>query len=207
MKITSLYSGGYASNAYLVTSDDESESVLIDPSVSYDFVFRQCGDFPKVKKVLLTHAHFDHVIALEEWKNNYGVEIYATEKASLALTDSVQNGNRIFFGSDKTYPKADVIISEGDVICFGNSELKVIETRGHTQGSCCYIGEGVAFTGDTLFADGDVGRTDLYGGSTRELYRSISRLFSTLDGSTVIYSGHGRPSTVREEIYNHRANI
>ncbi len=207
MKIISLYSGGYASNAYLVISDDNSESVIIDPSVSYDFVFRQCPDAPKVKKILLTHAHFDHVIALEDWKKNYGVEIYATEKASIALTDSIQNGNRIFFGSDKTYPKADVIVSEGDVIRFGDSELKVMQTEGHTEGSCCYIGEGVAFTGDTIFADGDIGRTDLYGGSTKAIYRSISRILSELDRDTVIYSGHGRSTTVKEEIYNHRANI
>ena len=207
MKVFCLHAGAYASNSYVVVSDDNSEAVLIDPSVNSDFVFRQCKDIPPIKKILLTHAHFDHVMALEQWKKERDVKLYATQKASIALTDSEQNGNSVFLGINKTYPAADFIVSDGDVIKFGDSELTVMLTPGHTAGSCCYIADGVAFTGDTVFADGGVGRTDLYGGSDQELYNSIVKIFSLLDDNTVIYSGHGRESTVKKEKYNHRTII
>ena len=207
MKVNILYSGGYASNCYLLTSDDGTESVLIDPSVSYDFVFRQCGKLPPINKILLTHAHFDHVLCLDEWRDKTGAKVYATLPESEALTDANKNANLVFFGLNKTYNSADKIIADGDVITFGDNKLKVLVSSGHTLGSCCYYDGNIAFTGDTIFADGGVGRTDLYGGSREELIKSLSRIFSLFDGDTVIYPGHGRQSTIKKEIHNHQAII
>ena len=69
MKYQCFYDGTFASNCYLVMTDDEEYGIIIDPSVSYDFVFRQRHSLPKIEKILLTHAHFDHVLCLEEWKH------------------------------------------------------------------------------------------------------------------------------------------
>ena len=204
MKVNVLYSGGYASNCYLLVSDNDSEAVLIDPSVSYDFVFRQCGKVPPINKILLTHAHFDHVLCLDEWRDKTGAKVYATQSESEALTDANKNANLVFFGLNKTYNSADKFLSDGDIITFGDNQLKVLLTAGHTLGSCCYYDGNVAFTGDTLFADGGVGRTDLYGGSGEALLKSLSRIFSFFDAETVIYPGHGRKSTLKEEIQNHK---
>ena len=207
MKVKLLYSGGFASNCYLVTSDDSTEAVLIDPSVSYDFVFRQCLQMPPINKILLTHAHFDHVLYLDEWREKTGARVYATQPESDALTDAEKNANLVFLGINKTYNSSDETIGDGDVISFGNNKLKVLLSSGHTLGSCCYYDKNIAFTGDTIFADGGIGRTDLYGGSAIELRKSLSRIFSLFDGETVIYPGHGRKSTIKEEIYNHNTVI
>ena len=207
MKVNFINSGTYASNCYLVISDDGTEAVLIDPSVSYDFVFRQCGKIPPINKILLTHAHFDHVLCLDEWREKTGAKVYATQPESDALTDARKNANLVFFGLNRTYNPADIIISDGDIILFGDNELKVLITSGHTLGSCCYYDGNIAFTGDTIFADGGVGRTDLYGGSDKELIKSLSRIFSLLDGDTVIYPGHGGQSTIKKEFHNHQAII
>ena len=207
MNVKLFYSGGFASNCYLVISDDGREAVLIDPSVSYDFVFRQCPQMPQINKILLTHAHFDHVLYLDEWREKTGARVYATQPESEALTDAEKNANLVFLGINKAYNSADKIIADGDVITFGNNKLKVLLSSGHTRGSCCYYDGGVAFTGDTIFADGGIGRTDLYGGSAAELRKSLSRIFSLFEGETVIYPGHGRESTIKEESYNHKTVI
>ena len=204
MKVNFINSGTYASNCYLVVSDDCTEAVLIDPSVSYDFVFRQCGKIPPINKILLTHAHFDHVLCLDEWREKTGAKVYTTQPESDALTDARKNANLVFFGLNKTYNPADIIISDGDVIPFGDNKLNVLLTPGHTLGSCCYYDGNMAFTGDTIFADGGVGRTDLYGGSGKRLANSLSRIFSLFEADTVIYSGHGRQSTVKKELNNHK---
>ena len=207
MKVNFISSSTYASNCYLVVSDDGTEALLIDPSVSYDFVFRQCGKIPPINKILLTHAHFDHVLCLDEWREKTGAKVYATQPESEALTDARKNANLVFFGLNKTYNSADETVSDGDVIHFGNNQLKVLLTPGHTLGSCCYYDGNIAFTGDTLFADGGVGRTDLYGGSEKSLVNSLTQIFSLFAPETIIYSGHGRQSTVREELRNHKTVI
>ena len=112
MNVKLFYSGGFASNCYLVISDDGREAVLIDPSVSYDFVFRQCPQMPQINKILLTHAHFDHVLYLDEWCEKTGARVYATQSESEALTDAEKNANLVFLGINKAYNSADKIIAD-----------------------------------------------------------------------------------------------
>ena len=187
-------------------TDDEAYGIIIDPSVSYDFVFRQRHSLPKIEKILLTHAHFDHVLCLEEWKEKTGASVCITEPDARSLSDGEKNAYSFFFYEEKSYGVPDVMLSDGDKIRFGNEELSVMLTPGHTAGSCCYVGEDVIFTGDTIFADGGFGRTDLYSGNSGMLTQSILKLFS-LDKDYKMCSGHGRESSISNEKRNHRFNI
>lgn len=202
IKVLCFHDGTYASNCYLAVSDDEQSAVVIDPSVSYDFVFRQRDKIPEIKKILLTHAHFDHVLYLDEWKEKTQASVCITKEDAPSLNDGEKNAYSFFFGESKTYGEADELLSDGDIIHFGCEKLSLLHTPGHTCGSCCYIGDGIIFTGDTLFADGGVGRTDLYSGNSRELFSSLKRILS-LNKNYKIYPGHGADSTIEEEKLNH----
>ncbi len=205
IKISCFFDGTYASNCYLVTSDDEKHSVVIDPSVSYDFVFRQRGSIPTVDGIILTHTHFDHVLCLSEWKNETGAPVYINELDAESLSDGEKNGYSVFFGEQRSYGKADVLLKDGDTVEFGDERLSLLHTPGHTAGSSCFVGDEVMFTGDTIFADGGYGRTDLYSGSPRQLFSSLKKLFS-LDKNYIIFPGHGAESTLEDEKTNHGFN-
>lgn len=198
MQVTAYFDGGFASVSYLVTDDARTSSVLVDPSVSYASVLSRTQDLPPITALLLTHGHFDHMLALSEWKEKTGAPICITREDAPALTDGYLNCSRVFFGKDEFYPTADRLLDEGDVIPVGQETLTVWKTPGHTPGSCLFVGGGILLTGDTIMADGGYGRYDLPGGSARELYASLSRIAHT-EGDYLLYPGHGRSTTLQEE--------
>ncbi len=194
MKIHNLFHGGYASNCYYLTDDSERYAVVIDPSVPpSEMRFHSRAE---LCAVLLTHTHFDHMIALEAWRAT-GAPVLVPRADSQGLNDPAYNVSRLF-GVLATYPQADRLLGEGDEIVFGDEKLMVWMTPGHTQGSCCYLGEGIVFTGDTIFADGGIGRYDFPGASYDRLMQSLDRLLS-LDPDTELYPGHGAPTRVSYE--------
>jgi glyoxylase-like metal-dependent hydrolase (beta-lactamase superfamily II) len=182
----------------MVTDDEKAHAVLIDPSASVSTVRATFGALPKVEYLLLTHGHFDHMLTLDEWKRETGAPICVCAEDAAALTDATLNCNRVFFGKDITYPPADRLLRDGAVLSFGSASLRVMQTPGHTPGSCLYIGETDIFTGDTLMAEGGYGRCDLPGGSSSALYASLRKIF-TLPLSYRIHPGHGGSSTLAEE--------
>ncbi len=198
MQVKAFYSGGFAAVSYLVTDDTGEHAVLIDPAVLYEDVMTRTVPMPRVTALLLTHGHFDHMLTLAAWKEKTGAPICVTHEDAFALTDARLNCNRMFFGTDETYPPADRLLDEGDVISFGSASLTVLKTPGHTPGSCVFVGDGVIFTGDTMMSDGAYGRYDLPGGSADDLYKSLLRLAS-LEGEYDLYPGHGQKSTLKEE--------
>ncbi len=198
MKVKAFYGGGFAAVSYLVTDDTGKEGVIIDPAIPYEAVVAGVPQMPHICAILLTHGHFDHMLSLADWRAKTGAPIAVTREDAPALTDPDLNGNRLFFGTDTVYPAADLLLSEGQEILFGNERLTVMKTPGHTRGSCVYLGNGVIFTGDTMMSDGAYGRYDLPGGSASALRESLLRL-ATLDGDYTLYPGHGRESTLNEE--------
>lgn len=178
----------FASNTYVILSGEEC--AVIDPTVPYS---KQL--FPKkVKYVLLTHAHFDHILEIDSWALS-GAEVIISEKELTALSDPYRNCYRLFLGEERGYFGKAHGVSEGDILPLGDTEISVMELPGHTVGSVAYICGDAVFVGDTVFDGGGYGRWDLPSGDYSTLLSSIDRVL-LLPDSKLLYPGHGGECTV-----------
>lgn len=185
-----------ASNSYILTADNKT-AVVIDPSVKDVLhVLKKHGLVCKF--VLLTHGHFDHVGTCGELYNR-GAQVCCGEREKdLIFSKEYLN---IFGGVTVPHFEISRTFKDGEEVNLCGINFKVLETPGHTAGSCCYLTENIIFTGDTLFR-GSVGRCDLPTGNFSQLSNSVKKLAS-LDGDYKIYCGHGEDSTLsRERAYN-----
>lgn len=181
-------------NAYLLADPVSKDACLIDPGADADRL-KDC-----IKKhgfnlrcIINTHGHGDHIGANASFK----VPIYVHEADKDFLADPDKNMSRFFFFNIIS-PPAERLLKEGDIIEIGSIKLKVIHTPGHTPGSIALATGNVIFTGDTLFKD-SVGRTDFDYGSSAALFDSIRKKLLVFSDETVIYPGHGAPSTIGDE--------
>ena len=152
--------------------------------------------------ILLTHGHFDHIMAADEVRKKYNIPIYASEKEETTLLNPRVNLSA--FGRGNCTLDADVYLKDLEVVEMAGFSVQMIETPGHTVGSCCYYlkDEGVLFSGDTVF-QGSVGRTDFPEGSTAAIVRSLHRLLDALPDETEVYPGHDASTTIGyEKRYN-----
>jgi glyoxylase-like metal-dependent hydrolase (beta-lactamase superfamily II) len=144
-----------------------------------------------------THGHVDHIGANRDIKDKYDIPLYIHEADRPMLESILQSGLSFFLGAKKS-PPADKFMEEGEELKIGTVSLKVMHTPGHSPGSVSLMGDGLLFSGDTLFFGG-VGRTDLPGGSWAELERSIRERIFTLPLDTLVLTGHGPTTTVDQE--------
>ena len=114
------------------------------------------------------------------------------------LSDGNKNAYAIFFGQDRAFRPADELLQDGQILTLGDEQLSVLSTPGHSRGSCCFVCDDMIITGDTLFAAG-YGRTDLWGGSMRELAASLGKL-SALPHRLTVYPGHGESCTLEHAL-------
>ena len=185
----------FASNMYILHSD--GEYAVVDPSVSYENTVERYPDISgKIKYILLTHAHFDHILEIDSWVENTQAKVLVGRNDMSALSDPHRNCYVAFCGEMRGYFGEAVSLSDGDEITLGKDSLRVLETPGHTQGSVVYLADGFIISGDTVFAMG-YGRYDLPGGDYRALFSSIRRILE-LDGKMAVYSGHGESSTLEK---------
>lgn len=190
MKIHSIAVGPVQTNVYLVGDEKTKEAAIIDPADSPKKIMAMISESGfTVKKILLTHGHFDHIAALGEIAEKTGAEIYISEKDVELLRNANKNVSMLFLGIDIHFDMPVKIVKNEDKITVGKLEFTVQETPGHTRGSVCYFAEKAIFTGDTIFASG-YGRTDLYGGEYAALRVSLMELAPKLKGKR-IYPGHG----------------
>lgn len=193
MKISSINVGSVQTNVYLVGDEKTKEAALIDPADSPEEIMAMISKSGfTVKKILLTHGHFDHIGALNEIVQKTGAEIYISNEDVELLRDANKNAAKLFFGLDIHSDLPVTAVKNGDKIAVGKLEFTVQATPGHTKGSVCYFAEKAVFTGDTIFRDG-YGRTDLYGGEYATLRVSLMELVPRLKGKR-IYPGHGDPA-------------
>lgn len=169
MKVYQIEVGHMQNFTYVVEDEDTGEAIIIDPSWDLENVERviKRNDL-KIKYIVNTHHHFDHTLGNEAMAKSTGAKIVQHNASEL---------------------KHDIVVNTKDKIQFGNSELTVIHTPGHSKDSICLVGDGKIFSGDTLFV-GNCGRVDLPGGSSKELYHSLSDIIYKLDDNLVLYSGH-----------------
>ena len=191
--------GPLACNCYAVGDPETKEAVVIDPGGDVQTIASALAEQEiRVGAIVATHAHFDHLVAAAELRELTGAPFYLHD-ADHPLLDWYQESGRLFLGIDlPPPPEVDNAAGEGDRLRAGSVELEVVHTPGHSPGSISLFGDGVVFSGDTLFARG-VGRVDLPGGDERALVAAIKEKIFVLSGDTPVYPGHGPATTVDEE--------
>jgi hydroxyacylglutathione hydrolase len=195
--------GPIQTNCYVVGCEKTRLAAVIDPGDEAERILEVIqGSGLTVTHVLLTHAHFDHIAAVDEVMQATGAPL-ALHPDDLSLLNA--GGGSIFFGiKPPPIPDPTIRLAAGQEIPIGELTLHVLHTPGHTPGHVTFHepNERVVFDGDVLFAQG-IGRTDLPGGSYETLMRSITQQLMTLPDDTVVYSGHGPATTIgRERAWN-----
>ncbi len=192
-------SAPYGSNCYLISSS--GEFAVIDPSADYYESIKAHPEIAgRIKYILLTHAHFDHILSISSWVSVCEA-VYVGAEDAAALADSSQNCYLGFLGVDDGFYGACKQVNDGDILQFGDEKISVIACPGHTPGGVSYkIGDNI-FCGDTVFAGGGYGRCDLPGGDIEILEKTLIKLITQLPGESVFHPGHGTSTSLKELIY------
>jgi glyoxylase-like metal-dependent hydrolase (beta-lactamase superfamily II) len=197
MIIKKFVVGPLENNCFLVIEDVSKETFITDPGDEPDRIMDFVNENNlKVKYLVCTHTHFDHVGAVSDLKKDTGAKI-VIHKDDLPIYESSQDHAAVWGFEIDPLPQPDVFVSDGDTIAIGNLQFEILHTPGHSPGGICIYGEGFVITGDTLFA-GSVGRTDLPGGDIQKLKASFKRLMSLSDRVKVL-PGHGPETTIGRE--------
>ena len=186
--------GSVYTNCYFLKNKETGELLIVDPGDAPDKIFRKVDQMQgKPVAILLTHGHFDHIMAVEDVRARYQIPVYACrEEEEMLLDPSV---NMTIYRKSCSL-EADVLLDDGQIFEVAGFSIQMFHTPGHTKGSCCYYieEEGVLFSGDTLF-HGSVGRTDFPGGSSARIIKSLHRLLEVLPESTEVFPGHDTSTT------------
>ena len=197
MLLEKLAVGAYAANCFIIGDEESRVGIVIDPGGEAERIFKKTESMAlKIETIILTHGHGDHIGAIETLKKLTGAVVLCHhEEAEMLLEPSLNltqnmNGPAVSVKVDKT-------IGDGDVVSFGKYKIKILHTPGHTTGGICLLldREKVLFSGDTLFY-GSIGRSDLPGGSHRQLISSILNKLMALDDAVTVYPGHGASTTI-----------
>ena len=185
-------------NGFVVGCEHTREGILIDPGDDVDLqlaAVRKHG--LTITRILLTHAHLDHVTGVGKAKAALGVPVWLHKDDNFLYEQVVEQG-RMFGIPVEAQPPVDHFYDGEGPLTFGRHEVRVLHTPGHCPGGVCLAIGSTLFVGDTLFA-GSIGRTDLPGGNLDVLLRSIREVLFSFPDDSVVLSGHGEPTTIGHE--------
>jgi len=172
--------GSFENNCYLLICLTTKEALIIDPAADAEKIIKASRGL-KVNYILITHGHFDHIGALEMVKKALRAPVGIHSADAPALPSP-----------------PDFYLKEGDLIHFGQCSLKILHTPGHTLGGVCMLIGRYLISGDTIFPGGP-GNTEIPGANRSRIIKSIREKLFSLPGNTIIYPGHGAPTTVARE--------
>jgi hydroxyacylglutathione hydrolase len=203
MIVKTLVVGPFACNCYIAGSEIAKQGMIIDPGAEAQTILKTVQETGlSICLIVITHAHVDHVGALRavQEKTNARFAIHEAEKG-LLLSAPMRMLTSLGLSPVKSPPRPDRLLKDGDLIDIGDLRFEVLYTPGHSSGGICLAGQGVVFSGDTLFNSG-VGRTDFPGMSHEQLMKSIQDKLMVLADETIVYPGHGPPTTIGDERRN-----
>lgn len=198
MKLHKLTLGELHTNCYILADDNSKNAILVDAPASADLILQllEENDY-ELQEILLTHAHFDHILALAEVKQRTGAPVSVHMDDAPFLEDTALNLahyiNHIW--QPISYDK---LLRDGDVIRLGNERIQVLHTPGHTPGCVCFLIGNTLISGDTLFRR-SIGRVDHPGGNLQQEIQSVLEKLMPLPDYTEVYPGHGPSTTIGEE--------
>lgn len=189
MELKTLKVGILQTNCYLLFQDNNA--IIIDPGAKAERIRAALGEH-HVLAILLTHAHFDHIGAINDLCTYFTCPVFLSEEDVPLLTNPQLNYSfpKQFIVETKTLPYPSTLV-------IGDFKFEVLETPGHTNGSVCLIYEHIMFSGDTLFKQ-SIGRTDLKTGNPTKMKQSM-RLLKAIDHDLIVYPGHDEATTLNEE--------
>lgn len=190
--------GQLATNCYLVIAG--KEALIIDPGDDADYIQRIINDEEVSPfKIIVTHAHYDHILAVTELKLAYKIPFMMHQKDEFLLKEMARSAKYFSNIQIDPAPKVDKYVIGEDTLKIGDCKLKIIHTPGHTPGSISLYDKKnkALFVGDLIFAQGGVGRTDFRYSSIQDLNKSIETVLKLPD-NTIVYSGHGDETTIKK---------
>ena len=189
--------GGYADDGQI------KDALIIDPAADVARIEDMISHYGlRPVAVLLTHGHFDHMLAADAVRKKYGIKVYAGENERALMADENANLSLPFTGNGMSF-EADEYFKPGDELSLAGFRIRTIPVPGHTIGSVCYYFEDYKklFSGDTLFA-GSVGRSDFPTGNAGQLKRAIEEKLMCLSDDVQVFPGHGESTTIGYERVN-----
>lgn len=209
MKIVKFQFNMFGENCYVVYDPASRQAMVVDPGMLTENERQAIDGFIAreqltVKYLVNTHLHLDHAFGNAHIYNKYGVKTRA-HSADIPLGSNLRRQAEQFGIFDAQIGEIGEVepLKEGDILTLGNDKIKIIHTPGHTPGGIALYAptDGWVITGDSLFADGGIGRTDLPGGNHQQLIDSLKTKLFTLPGETKIIPGHGPVSTIADETF------
>ena len=190
--------GQLSNNCYIWADEKTKDAIVVDAPDKADEIIAFAGDKGlKITDIVLTHGHFDHILALKELKEKTGATLSVFEKTADFMRDPVRNLAQ-YMNIEIPPTKPDKLLKDGDEIDFRGNKIKVLHTPGHTEDSICLLSGKTLLSGDTLFRL-SVGRWDHPTGNMIEEINSINDKLMPLPDDTEVYPGHGPSTTIGEE--------
>lgn len=199
LNVSTVITGPFQENTYIAWYPSSQDALLVDPGDDEYLIIEALEERSLVPIAIInTHAHLDHIGAVQPLKEKYNIPFYL-HKNEKSILESYESTCHMFGVAPKTTPSVEYWFKDEGLIKINNFHINIVCTPGHTPGGTCLEIENNIFVGDTLFKN-SIGRTDLPGGDWNELQSSLIHLANSVNCGNIVYSGHGPVTTLRAEI-------